>query len=142
MRFQSRRNRKTPYINIISLVDILCILLIFFIVTTVFKKEEPVVKIELPEATHSEVPKEQLPTIIYVTADEKVFLDNQPTTPEELAVVLKEKMTSGALTKLAMKADKKAPFGLIVKVMDAATAAGIKNLPTFTEDAKQAAPTP
>jgi biopolymer transport protein ExbD len=142
MRFQSHRVRKTPFINIISRVDILCILLIFFIVTSVFKKEEPVVKIQLPEATHSEQAKDQLPTIIYVTADEKVFLDNQPTTPEELAVVLKQKMDSGALSKIAMKADKKAPFGLIVKVMDAATAAGIKNLPTFTEEAKPTDPAP
>ncbi|PAW78403.1 MAG: biopolymer transporter ExbD [Verrucomicrobia bacterium Tous-C9LFEB] len=136
MRFQTHRNRKTPFINIISLVDILCILLIFFIVTTVFKKEEPIVQIKLPETTQAEAAKETPPTIIYVTADEKIFLDSQPVSPDQLGSILKTKMDSGAFNKLAMKADKKAPFGLIVKVMDAAKFAGIKNLPTFTEDAK------
>lgn len=136
MRFQTHRNRKTPFINIISLVDILCILLIFFIVTTVFKKEEPIVQIKLPETTQAEPAKETPPTIIYVTADEKIFLDSQLVSPDQLGAILKTKIEAGAFNKLAMKADKKAPFGLIVKVMDAAKFAGIKNLPTFTEDAK------
>lgn len=136
MRFQTHRNRKTPFINIISLVDILCILLIFFIVTTVFKKDEPIVQIKLPETTQAEPAKETPPTIVYVTADEKIYLDSQPISPDQLGPVLKQKIESGEFTKLAMKADKKAPFGLIVKVMDAAKFAGIKNLPTFTEDAK------
>lgn len=136
MRFQTHRNRKTPFINIISLVDILCILLIFFIVTTVFKKDEPIVQIKLPETTQAEPAKETPPTIIYVTSDEQIFLDSQPVSPEKLGPILKQKIESGAFSKLAMKADKKAPFGLIVKVMDAAKFAGIKNLPTFTEDAK------
>lgn len=136
MRFQTHRNRKTPFINIISLVDILCILLIFFIVTTVFKKDEPIVQIKLPETTQAEPAKETPPTIVYVTADEKIFLDSQPVSPDQLGAILKQKIAAGTLTKVAMKADKKAPFGLIVKVMDAAKFAGIKNLPTFTEDAK------
>jgi biopolymer transport protein ExbD len=142
MRFQTHRNRKTPFINIISLVDILCILLIFFIVTTVFKKDEPIVQIKLPETSQAEPAKDTPPSIVYVTADEKVYLDSQIITPEELGPVLKRKIDSGSLAKIAMKADKKAPFGLIVKVMDAAKFAGIKNLPTFTEDAKANTTTP
>jgi biopolymer transport protein ExbD len=43
--------KRPPVINIISLIDILCILLIFFVVTTEFKKNEAQVQIQLPEST-------------------------------------------------------------------------------------------
>jgi biopolymer transport protein ExbD len=43
------KKRRAPSIIIVSLIDILAILLIFFIVTTTFKKDQPQLKIALPE---------------------------------------------------------------------------------------------
>ena len=48
MRFYTKR-RKMPSITIVSLIDILAILLIFFIVTTTFKDKLPQLQINLPE---------------------------------------------------------------------------------------------
>ena len=44
------RKRRAPSIIIVSLVDILTILLIFFVVSTTFKKDQPEVQINLPES--------------------------------------------------------------------------------------------
>lgn len=139
MRFHTRQRRK-PTINIISLIDILCILLIFFIVTTVFKKEEPVIKIDLPESTQAKPTNENIPTLITVTEDSKIYLGDKLVSPEALGKALKEALSAKPDLKLAMKASKKAPFETIIKVMDATRSAGIKQLPTFTEEAT--APTP
>jgi biopolymer transport protein ExbD len=134
MRF-SRKVRRPPIINIISLIDILVVLLIFYIATTVFKKSEPKINIVVPSSTHAGSTKETTPSIIYVTADNKMYLDDTLVQPEQLADLLKQRLKADPNYKVAMKADTKAPFGMITKVMDAANTAGIPNLPTFTSPA-------
>ena len=133
MRF-ARKPRRPPVINIINLIDILIVLLIFYIATTVFKKSEPKIKIVVPSSTHATTAtaNESLPSIIYVTDDGKVFLDDVPVEPDQLGDLLKSKMAANPNFKVAMKADTKASFGIIVKVMDAAHTANISDLPTFT----------
>jgi len=134
----SRKVRKPPVINIINLIDILVVLLIFYIATTVFKKSEPKINIVVPPSTEAGVSKDTTPSIIYVTEDSKMFLDEAPIQPDQLAGLLKDKIAANPSYKVAMKADKKAPFGMIVQVMGAAHAAGITDLPTFTSPAKGA----
>jgi biopolymer transport protein ExbD len=128
--------RRRPIINLIPLIDILVVLLIFYIATTVFKKSEPRINIVVPASTHAGVTKDTTPSIIYVTNDSKMYLDDVEIQPEQLADMLKSKIAADPAYKVAMKADTKAPFGLIVKVMDAAHTAGITDLATF------ASPTP
>ena len=131
-----RKPRRPPILNIISLIDILVVLLIFYIATTVFKKSEPKINIKVPESTTAKSTQETPPSIIYVTADSKIFLDDAPVEPDQLGDLLKSKLAADPSFKVAMKADTKAPFGVITKVMDAAHIAGIADLPTFMDTAK------
>jgi biopolymer transport protein ExbD len=139
MRF-SRKVRRPPLINIISLIDILVVLLIFYIATTVFKKSEPRINIVVPSSTHAGVTKDATPSIVYATADSKMYLDDAEIQPDQLADLLKSKLAANPSYKVAMKADTKTPFGLIVKVMDAAHTAGITDLSTFTNPTPGSAP--
>ncbi len=127
--------RRRPIINLIPLIDILVVLLIFYIATTVFKKSEPRINIVVPPSTHAGISKDATPSIIYITNDSKMYLDDAEIQPAQLADMLKSKMAADPAYKVAMKADTKAPFGMIVQVMDAAHTAGIPNLPTFTSPA-------
>lgn len=131
----SRKPRRQPAINIIPLIDVLVVLLIFYIATTVFKKSEPKLNIVVPPSTTAKTTQDTLPTTIYVTADSKIYLDDQPIDPDKLGALLKSKMDANPAFKVAMRADTKAPFGMITKVMDAAHTAGIKDLPTYTSPA-------
>ena len=55
------RKRRAPSVIIVSLIDILAILLIFFIVTTTFQRNQPQLQINLPESkTAEEAPAENL----------------------------------------------------------------------------------
>ena len=137
----ARKPRRRPVINIIPLIDVLVVLLIFYIATTVFKKSQPQIKIVVPSTSEGKATTDTLPSIIYVTTDSKVFLDDAPVDVEKLGDILKEKMTANPSYKVAMKADTKAPFGVIVKVLAAAHTAGIPNLPTFTDTPKAGAST-
>jgi biopolymer transport protein ExbD len=130
------RKRRAPSIIIVSLVDILIILLIFFVVSTTFKKDQPEVQINLPESqTATKAPAEEDHSIVSVNADDEVLLNGQPLAVEDLEGAVKELLVTKK-TSLALQADKKASFGMIIKVMDALKLAGVKNLPAFTHGEK------
>jgi biopolymer transport protein ExbD len=119
----ARKKRRQPIINIISMIDILVVLLIFYIATTQAKSTT-----------------EAVPSTIYVSSDSKIFFDDAPIEADKLGDLLKSKMDANPQFKVAMKADKNAPFAIIVKVMDAANYAHIANLSTYMDAKPAAAP--
>jgi biopolymer transport protein ExbD len=134
MRFYTKR-RRMPQVIIVSLIDIFAILLIFVIVTTTFRKEQPAVTIKLPEsktAVSSEQSAE--PVVLTISPQGDIFLDAEPMTLEQLKTALAEMVRKNAKQTLALNADTQAPFGTIVKVIDVLRDAGIKgNLAAFMQ---------
>jgi biopolymer transport protein ExbD len=127
----ARKKRKPPFINIISLIDILVVLLIFYIVTTVFKKPQPVAKIQLPDSRHTTTAQGPPPDTLYLTADKKLFLEDVPIDIDKLADILKAKKAANPDYQVALKADEGVPFGMFIKVTDAMTSSGMKDLTTY-----------
>ena len=128
------RKRRAPSIIIVSLVDILTILLIFFVVSTTFKKDQPEVQINLPDSkTAVNAAAELEHAVVSVNENDEVRLDGNIVNPEELEILVKN-LSPTRKSSLALQADKKASFGTIIKVMDALKLAGVKNLPAFTRD--------
>jgi biopolymer transport protein ExbD len=126
------RKRRAPTIIIVSLVDILTILLIFFVVSTTFKKDQPEVKINLPESkTATQAPAEAEHVIVTVDQSDEIKLDNKAIAVDQLEAAVRELPDERRAT-LVLQADKKASFGIIIKVMDALKLAGVRNLPAFT----------
>ena len=126
------RKRRAPSIIIVSLVDVLTILLIFFVVSTTFKKDQPEVQINLPESkTATSKPAELEHAIVSVDLNDEVKLDGRSISIDELEGAVRQ-LPAQRKSSLALQADKKASFGMIVKVMDALKLAGVKNLPAFT----------
>ena len=127
------RKRRAPSIIIVSLVDILTILLIFFVVSTTFKKDQPEVQINLPESkTSSTKPAELEHVIVSVDQNDGLKLDGREIAVDELQEAVTN-LPADRKSSLVLKADEKASFGVIIKVLDALKLAGIKNLPAFTQ---------
>jgi biopolymer transport protein ExbD len=130
------RKRRAPSIIIVSLVDILTILLIFFVVSTTFKKDQPEVQINLPESkTATNAPAELEHAILTVSENDEIKLDGKTIAVEDLERAVRN-LSETRRSSLALQADKKASFGIIVKVLDAVKLAGVKNLPAFTRGEK------
>ncbi len=130
------RKRRAPSIIIVSLVDILTILLIFFVVSTTFKKDQPEVQINLPESkTATKAPAELEHALVTVDEADTVKLDGRTVDVDELQRAVSD-LGPTRKASLALQADKKASFGTIIKVMDALKLAGVRNLPAFTREAK------
>jgi len=133
VKFYSRK-RRMPSVIIVSLIDILAILLIFVIVTTTFKRDQPSVVINLPDSkTASAAPTQADPAILTISSDQKLFLDNKPVELADLKDALVQMLAANPNRPLALNADKAAPFGFVISVMDVLKEANVRNVPAFTE---------
>ena len=134
MRFYTKR-RKMPSITVVSLIDILAILLIFFIVTTTFKDRLPQLQINLPESksatTTASQPKKAV--ILQIKGSDQITLDGKPVTPAGIPVAIKSVQKANPGCSITMQADKEAPCGTVVSVLDALQEAGIKNVPAVAK---------
>jgi biopolymer transport protein ExbD len=126
------RKRRAPVVIIVSLIDILAILLIFFIVTTTFKKNQPQLKIALPESKSAAAAEQkEEPVMLEVKDEQTLQLDGKPVTLDVLAVELRRVNEAQPERGIALQADEGVPFRVIVRIIDALREAGIRNLPAF-----------
>ncbi|HWQ92582.1 MAG TPA: biopolymer transporter ExbD [Clostridia bacterium] len=137
MRFYARKRRQPPAIIIVALIDILIVLLIFLMVTTAFK-QQPALKLALPESSQAQQTGANEAAPLVVTIDPQGGLrlgpEGKPVTADRLRDELTSAVSKNPELKLAINADKAAPFGQIVRVMDAAKAARIKSVNAFTKE--------
>lgn len=127
MRFERpvQRPRQLP---IVSMIDILFIVLIFFIVSSEFKKKREVLKIELP--TVREVPSDTISdarSILAIDQDGAIRLDDL-TVPniKLLKAYLTAYVKENPGRKLELEADKEVSLEQLVEIWDALTEAGIE----------------
>lgn len=134
--FETTKSHRTPVIRVINLVDVLFILLIFFIATTTFRANSPTaVKLVLPEAkTAEEVGREKVERLsIAVSSDETIYLDNKPIALSTLEQTLRDAKEKNPKVQVQFSADKTVSYGTVVAIVDAARAAGIPDITAFTK---------
>ena len=134
MQFYTRK-RRNLFVNVVSLIDILAILLIFFIVTTTFRKKQPQLQINLPESKAAETAPAATtePVVLRVKNGVEISLDDKPVALDKLTTAIQSAREAHPKRGIAMQADREAPFGVVVKVLDALKQAGIQDVPAFTQ---------
>jgi biopolymer transport protein ExbD len=118
-------------LDITPLIDAVFLLLIFFMVTTVFTTP-PGLKVDLPKAAESDMPPEKDLNIL-ISKDGEMELNGEPVTFEDLRDRLREAKEAYRSKLLIIKADKEALHGVVVRVMDTAKSVGIEDLSIATE---------
>jgi biopolymer transport protein ExbD len=114
-------------IQVIPMIDILLILLIYFAVSTVFKKPRDVLTIDLP--TIREIPSDTVSetrSIIGVDALGNVTLDSLAVPEGLLETYLAAYQKQNPGRKLELEADKRLPLERLLTVWDSLTKAGIQ----------------
>ena len=133
MRLLEKRRRRV-IINITSLIDVLFLLLIFFMISTTFR-EQPGMSLVLPEAKHGGIEQvDQL--VVEVTADRRVFVGEEEVPVDSLESVFRAWLPRLREKKLVLRADESVPHGLVVRIMDAAKGAGLESLVIATRVAE------
>jgi len=126
-----RRERKKVEIPLTPLIDIVFLLLIYFLLTTNFLVEEGI-KVNLPRAGAS-APQVKTEIIVYVDRQGKTYLADQEVSLAALSGIIRDKIAADADRWVVIKADRKAFLDAAVKVMDVARAAGAARLSLATE---------
>jgi len=114
-----------------SLIDIVFLLLIYFLLTTNFMVDEGI-QVKLPQANATS-PQTEEEITIYVDSTGKVFMDNRAVPLNELFMIVKGKLGEKAGIPVVIKADKSVMLDKAVRVMDVAKAAGADRLILATE---------
>jgi biopolymer transport protein ExbD len=126
-----RRNRITPQVPLTSLIDIVFLLLIYFLLTTNFMVEEGI-KIKLPQAKATAPQTEEVVTV-YVDQQGRAFLGSDEIPLAKLFDRLREMIEDRENKLVVVRADRAVVLNKAVKVMDIAKAAGADRLCLATE---------
>ena len=130
MMFDTRRRRFLAEINIIPLVDVVLVLLIIFMVTAPMLYRG--MEIKLPTSQSNTIkPDERL--VLTIERDQKVYLDKDQVSLEQLEFKLKQAKRNNADVSIYLRADQAVPYGTVVRVMDEIKRAGIEKLGMVTD---------
>ena len=130
-----RRSRsEEPDVNLTPLIDVVFILLLFFMVSTTFQRESEI-NIELPEASAEPVEEREEMLELVIDAEGHYFIDEQQVVNTEL------KTLKGAIRKavgeregmpVIIRADARTPHQAVVRALDATSQLGLVHISLAT----------
>ena len=126
-----RRKKPKSDLNMTPLIDMVFLLLIFFVLSSHFVSNRGF-NIKLPESKHAPSQKQDK-NIIFIKEDGEIFLNDVKVQLSNLTQDLKASIKRTGSRAVVIKADEKVDLGLAVKVMDAAKQAEAQNLVIATQ---------
>ena len=137
----ARPARTSSGVPIVPMIDILFILLIFFIVSTNFKRPRHVMQITLPTA--KDVPTDTIVeemSVLAVDGIGKIALEGASVPDDLLDSYLEAWRKLNPNRQLEIEADEKAPFGKMIEIWGALKRLGIEAMPTRAKMSTDSSP--
>jgi len=103
--------------NMTPMVDMVFLLLIFFLLTSM-ALSPPILNLDLPSAAHADTESEGEHIEIVIRKGGEIEIDQETVPGNQWEGVLKKRLATTPETKVLLSADKAAPFGLFVEVLD------------------------
>ncbi|MCG7496018.1 biopolymer transporter ExbD [Vibrio sp. Of7-15] len=125
------KSKEEAQVDLTSMLDIVFIMLIFFIVTSSFVRESGV-EVNRPQASHSTSQKDA-GIFIAITAANDVYIDKRRVDVERVEATLEHLLLDQPEASLVIQADEHSYNGTVIAVMDAAKGAGIERIALATE---------
>jgi len=132
------RTKEEPNVDMTSLIDVVFLLLLFFMVSTTFERQA-LMKVELPEASavedRAEIP-EGLELVIdsegHMYLNDQRLIDSEPRT---IRAAMQQEAGESRDLPLILRADRQTPHHYVVTAMDVAAQLGFRNLSIATDRA-------
>ena len=134
MRFSQRNRSKVPALALTSMLDVIFLLLCFFVTVSVFSQWESEISIKLPNAKTAEAP-ERLPgeIIVNLAKDGAISVNSVGLSLEELGARLAKVAKFYPGQPVIIRADKEVRYETLVKLIDTCRASDIWNFSLATE---------
>lgn len=121
-----KRTRKETEIAIVNLVDVIFILLIFFIMTTTFSKETGIDITKPAAGSAAQLEKENI--LIGIGKEGTVHLGERQVDMAMLQTALRKELAEDADKAVVIVSDRDAGMGVVVDVMDECNLAGVRKV--------------
>ncbi|QDT92459.1 ExbD/TolR family protein [Gimesia algae] len=131
MRVPTRPRQPGIRFNITPLIDIVFLLVVFFLAATHLTQNEKLEAVELPEASQNESEPDETPRrmIITITLDENLHLRGNEISPEELeAQLLALDESKRHEMEIRIRGDRRIPYQIVEPVLISCARAGISNV--------------
>ena len=133
MRIRDRRAEDVPEINLVPLIDVILVLIIFFVITTTFDARS-VLKLELPRAS-GEANTQTGSLSLLINADGRYFVDDREalrTDVESLKRTIVEVAGEDRDRTVLLRADARTPWQAVVTAYDALGQLGFRRIANAT----------
>jgi len=137
MRGLRPRRRPTIQLPLTALIDVVFLLLIYFLLTSSFVNRQGL-RIELPGSRLAQ--RETSPLIVYVDREGHILFEGRKVSPEELTALLRLRLRQSAERTVVLAADRLTPLQTIVSVMESVRLAGARNLTLATRKVSKGTP--
>ncbi|MCB1776852.1 MAG: biopolymer transporter ExbD [Candidatus Competibacteraceae bacterium] len=147
MNFRPRRRREAPELNLVPMIDVVLVLLIFFMIATSLRHESEL-EINLPEASGSPMPSDVAPLEVSIDVQGRYSIHGvqgqllDSTAGEEALREALRQASRGQPLPLIISADGRTPHQAVVTALDIAGQLGLRRIAIATRNALEKAPLP
>ncbi len=127
-----RKKREEPRVDLTPMVDVVFLLLIFFMISTTFV-DTAGISIKLPESSSQLVAKEPKELKVYLSSEGEIYLKDEHLSLDEFNKRLRTYGAEARETTFLLLADRDTRHGRVVAIMDAAREVGFSKLAIATE---------
>lgn len=130
MQFKPMKREESRF-DLTPLVDVVFLLLIFFMLSTTFIVA-PGIKVKLPKSSSTEVSREKKEVRVVMSQDDKIYVEQKLVSLEELGKYLTKAARENPEGMVIIQADERVLHGKVVAVMDVAKISGFNKLAIAT----------
>jgi len=131
-----RKQREEPRVDLTPMVDVVFLLLIFFMISTTFV-ESPGISIKLPETSSQTIDREPKEIKVYLSKEGVIYHGEKNISIDDYKGLLAEYQADAKETTVLLLADQDSRHGKVVVLMDLARDAGFTKLAIATEQRKK-----
>lgn len=121
MRFKSQRsNQELPEVNLVPMMDVLMVVLTFFIIVSMTLTGQQITNVQIPKTDGAGVEKsnKDKPALaIGLTAENKIIFEDQPIDATQLATAMQEFLTRNPEGVVLLKADRGLDYSKVVQLL-------------------------
>ncbi len=119
-------------INLTPMLDVVFIMLIFFIVTATFIKEAGI-QVERPDTTTADT-QDDAAILIAISSIDEIWIDRQKRDPRTIRTIIERLHAENPKGSIVIQADEESTNEMLVIVLEAAKAAGVTNVAIASDD--------